>query len=274
LQYGLAQKLVFSKLKERTGGRLRFFISGGAPLSPQINKFFYSAGLTILEGYGLTETSPVISANTVEHFRIGTVGKPIRGVEVRIANDGEILTRGPNVMKGYYKNPEATAEAIDHESWFYTGDIGEIEDGFLKITDRKKDIIVTAGGKNLAPQPIENRLKTNKYVSQAVMLGDKRKYPVVLIVPNWDQLEKWAAEQNIVWTSRAELLKMPTIQAKMEKEVKSELTGLGSYETPQKIGLLEHDFSIERGELTPKLSVKRRVVEKTNADFIESLYAE
>jgi long-chain acyl-CoA synthetase len=274
LKYGLAQKLVFSKLKERTGGRMRFFISGGAPLSPQINKFFFSAGLTILEGYGLTETSPVISANTVQHFRIGTVGKPLVGVEVRIASDGEILTRGPHVMKGYYKAPEATAEAIDHEGWFYTGDIGEIDDGFLKITDRKKDIIVTAGGKNLAPQPIENRLKTNKYVSQAVMIGDKRKFPVVLIVPNWDQLEKWAAEQNIVWTSRAELLKMPTIQAKMEKEVKSELTGLGSYETPKKVGLLEHDFSIERGELTPKLSVKRRVVEKTNADMIERLYAE
>jgi len=274
VQYGLAQKLVFSKLKERTGGRMRFFISGGAPLSPQINKFFYSAGLTILEGYGLTETSPVISANTVEQFRIGTVGKPLAGVEVRIASDGEILTRGPHVMKGYYKAPEATAEAIDHEGWFRTGDIGEIEDGFIKITDRKKDIIVTAGGKNLAPQPIENRLKTNKYVSQAVMIGDKRKFPIVLIVPDWDQLEKWAAEQNIVWTSRAELLRMPTIQAKMEKEVKGELTGLGSYETPKKVGLLEHDFSIERGELTPKLSVKRRVVEKTNAELIERLYAE
>jgi len=273
-KYSLAQKLVFSKLKERTGGRMRFFISGGAPLSPQINKFFFSAGLTILEGYGLTETSPVISANTVANFRIGTVGKPLVGVEVRIASDGEILTRGPHVMKGYYKAPEATAEAIDHEGWFHTGDIGEIEDGFVKITDRKKDIIVTAGGKNLAPQPIEIRLKTNKYVSQAVMIGDKRKYPIVLIVPDWDQLEKWAAEQNIVWTSRAELLKMPTIQAKMEKEVKGELTGLGSYETPKKVGLLEHDFSIERGELTPKLSVKRRVVEKTNADVIEGLYAE
>jgi long-chain acyl-CoA synthetase len=273
-QYGLAQKLVFSKLKERTGGRMRFFISGGAPLSPQINKFFYSAGLTILEGYGLTETSPVISANTVEHFRIGTVGKPLAGVEVRIASDGEILTRGPHVMKGYYQAPDATAEAIDQDGWFHTGDIGEITEGFIKITDRKKDIIVTAGGKNLAPQPIENRLKTNKYVSQAVMLGDRRKFPIVLIVPNWDQLEKWAAGQNIVWTSRAELLQMPTIQAKMEKEVKSELTGLGSYETPKKVGLLEHDFSIERGELTPKLSVKRRVVEQGNAELIERLYAE
>ncbi len=273
-QYGLAQKLVFSKLKERTGGRMRFFISGGAPLSPTINKFFYSAGLTILEGYGLTETSPVISSNTVADFRIGTVGKPIRGVEVRIASDGEILTRGPHVMKGYYKSPEATAEAIDHEGWFHTGDIGELNDGFVKITDRKKDIIVTAGGKNIAPQPIEIVLKTNKYVSQAVMIGDKRKYLIVLIVPDWDQLEKWAAEQNIVWTSRAELLKMPTIQAKMEKAVKDELSGLASYETPKKIGLLEHDFSIERGELTPKLSVKRRVVEQSYAELIESLYVE
>lgn len=273
-QYGIAQKLVFSKLKERTGGRMRFFISGGAPLSPQINKFFYSAGLTILEGYGLTETSPVISANTIANFRIGTVGKPIAGVDVRIASDGEILTRGPHVMTGYYKAPEATADAIDHEGWFHTGDIGEIDDGFVKITDRKKDIIVTAGGKNIAPQPIENRLKTNKYVSQAVMIGDKRKFLIVLIVPNWDQVEKWAAERNIVWTSRAELLNMPTIQSKMEQEVKGELTGLGSYETPKKVGLLEHDFSIERGELTPKLSVKRRVVEKTNADVIERLYAE
>lgn len=273
-QYGLAQKLVFSKLKERTGGRMRFFISGGAPLSPQISKFFYSAGLTILEGYGLTETSPVITASTAEDLRIGYVGKPLRGVEVRIANDGEILTRGPHVMKGYYKNPEATAEAIDNESWFHTGDIGELQDGFLKITDRKKDIIVTAGGKNLAPQPIENQLKTNKYVSQAVMIGDKRAYPIVLIAPDWDQLEKWAAAQNIVWTSRAELVKMPTIQSKMEKEVKSELSGLASYETPKKVGLLEHDFSIERGELTPKLSVKRRVVEKSYAELIESMYAE
>jgi long-chain acyl-CoA synthetase len=274
MQYGIAQKLVFSKLKERVGGRLRFFISGGAPLSPTINKFFYSAGLTILEGYGLTETSPVISANTFEDFRIGSVGKPIRGVEVAIADDGEILTRGPHVMQGYFNRPDATAEAIDSEGWFHTGDIGELNDGFLRITDRKKDIIVTAGGKNLAPQPIENRIKTNKYVSQAVMIGDKRKFPIVLIVPNWDQLEKWAAEQGIVWTQRSELMVMPTIQAKMEKEVKSELTGLGSYETPKKIGLLEHDFSIERGELTPKLSVRRRVVEQTNAGLIEELYRE
>lgn len=274
LQYDIAKKLVFSKLQQRTGGNLRFFVSGGAPLSPEIARFFYSAGLTILEGYGLTETSPVISCNTSAAIRIGTVGRPIAGVEVMIAPDGEILSRGPHIMQGYYNNEAATQEAIDTEGWFHTGDIGVLEDGFLRITDRKKDIIVTAGGKNIAPQPIEGRLKTNKYVSQAVMIGDKRKFPIVLIVPNWDQLEKWAASQNIVWTSRAELLKMPTINAKMEKEVFAELEGLANFERPKKLALLEHDFSIERGELTPKLSVKRKVVERDYRDRIDALYAE
>ena len=271
-QYGLAQKLVFSKLKERTGGRLKYFVSGGAPLAPSINKFFYAAGLTILEGYGLTETSPVIGVNSPDAFRIGSVGKPVAGVEVRIAEDGEILTKGPHVMKGYYNRPDATAEAIDADGWFHTGDIGVLEDGFLRITDRKKDIIVTAGGKNIAPQPIENRIKLNKYVSQAVMIGDKRKYPVVLVVPNWDNLEKWAALKNIIWTERRQLLEMPTIQAKMDKEVRKQLDGLASFETPKKVGLLEHDFSIERGELTPKLSVKRKVVDASYKTLIDSLY--
>ncbi len=273
-QYGLAQKLVFSKLQERTGGRLRYFVSGGAPLAPSINKFFYAAGLKILEGYGLTETSPVIAVNSEEDFRIGTVGKPVAGVEVRIAPDGEILTRGPHVMKGYYNKPDATAESIDADGWFHTGDIGVLEDDFLRITDRKKDIIVTAGGKNIAPQPIENRVKLNKYVSQAVMIGDKRKYPVILVVPNWDNLEKWAALKNIIWTDRAQLLQMPTIQAKMHKEVLSQLEGLASFETPKKVGLLEHDFSIERGELTPKMSVKRKVVDASYKALIDGLYEE
>ena len=272
-QYALAQRLVFSKLKARTGGRLRYFVSGGAPLAPEINKFFYAAGLVILEGYGLTETSTVIAVNTPANFRLGTVGKPVPGVEVAIAPDGEILTRGPNVMKGYFNKPAATAEAIDTSGWFHTGDIGELRDGFLTITDRKKDIIVTAGGKNIAPQPIENRIKTNKYVSQAVMIGDKRKYPVVLIVPNWDSLEKWAKVRNLLWTDRAQLLEMPTIRAKLEREVMGELEGLARYETPKKIGLLEHDFSIERGELTPTLKVKRRVVDKAYKEMIDSLYA-
>ena len=271
-QYALAQKLVFSKLKARTGGRMRYFVSGGAPLAPEINKFFFAAGLTILEGYGLTETSPVIGVNTPEHFRIGTIGKPIAGVEVKIAPDGEILTRGPHVMKGYYNNPEATAEAIDVEGWFHTGDIGVIEDGFIRITDRKKDIIVTAGGKNIAPQPIENMVKTNKYVSQAVMIGDRRKFPILLVVPNFEQLEKWAKLKNIIWTDRSQLLMMPTIHAKMDQEVRSKLTGLAPFESPKKIALLGSDFSVESGELTPTLKVKRRVIEKNYKSLIDSLY--
>ncbi len=273
-QYAIAQKLVFSKLKTRTGGRLRYFVSGGAPLSPDINKFFYAAGLEILEGYGLTETSPVIAVNTPENFRIGTVGKPIDGVEIRIASDGEILTRGPHVMKGYYNKPEATREAIEPDGWFHTGDIGELRDGFLAITDRKKDIIVTAGGKNIAPQPLENKVKTNKYVAQAVMLGDKRKFPSMLVVPNFDQLERWATKRNIIWTDRAQLLRMPTIQAKMEQEVNKELAGAAHFEIPKKIGLIEHDFSIEKGELTPTQKVKRRAIDKHYKALIDSLYDE
>jgi long-chain acyl-CoA synthetase len=272
MKYSLAQKLVFSKLKERTGGRLRYFVSGGAPLAPEINKFFYAAGLVILEGYGLTETSPVISCNTPESFRIGTVGKPFPGVEVRIASDGEILTRGRHVMAGYYQNEEATKEAIDPDGWFHTGDIGLLDDGYLRITDRKKDIIVTAGGKNIAPQPIENAIRTNKYVSQAVMIGDKRKFPVLLVVPNWDQLERWAGRRNIIWTQRSQLLEMPTIRAKMEKEVAKQTAELAKFEAPKKIALLEHDFSIERGELTPTLKVKRRVIDRDYKALIDSLY--
>src|SRR2546426_6994794 len=273
-QYALAQKLVFSKLKARTGGRLRYFVSGGAPLAPEINKFFYAAGLVILEGYGLTETSPVIAVNTPEDFRIGTVGKPIDGVEVKIAADGEILTRGPHVMKGYYNKPEATREALEPDGWFHTGDIGELRDGFLAITDRKKDIIVTAGGKKVAPQPLENKVKTNKYVAQAVMIGDKRKFPSMLIVPNFDQLEKWAMKRNIIWTDRAQLLRMPTIQAKIEKEVNKELEGAAHFELPKRIGLLEHDFSIDSGELTPTQKVKRRAIDKHYKALIDSLYEE
>jgi long-chain acyl-CoA synthetase len=272
LKYAVAQRLVFSKLQARTGGRLRYFVSGGAPLAPDINKFFYAAGLVILEGYGLTETSPVIAVNTPAAFRIGTVGKIFPGVEVMIAPDGEILARGPNVMKGYYNKPEATREAIDAEGWFHTGDIGEFRDGFLAITDRKKDIIVTAGGKKIAPQPIENSLKTDKYISQAVVIGDKRKFPVVLVVPNWEQLERWAKIKNLLWTDRSQLLAMPIVHAKMEKEVYGKLEGLAKFEMPKKVALLEHDFSVDRGELTPTLKVKRRVIDNTYREVIDQLY--
>ncbi|MGQ0639938.1 MAG: AMP-dependent synthetase/ligase [Gemmatimonadaceae bacterium] len=271
--FAVGDKLVFSKLRARTGGRLHYFVSGGAPLSPEINKFFYAAGLTILEGYGLTETSPVIGVNTPSAFRIGTIGRPIAGVEVMIAPDGEILTRGPHVMLGYYNKPDATREAIDSEGWFHTGDIGELDDGFLRITDRKKDLIVTAAGKNIAPQPIENAIKTNKFVSQVVMIGDRRRHTALLVVPNFDQLEKWARQSNLTWTDRAQLIVLPAVQAKMEKEIAEHLRGLASYETPKRIGLLANDFSVESGELTPTLKVKRRVIDKNYKALIDELYA-
>jgi len=271
----IADRLVFAKLRARTGGRIRFFVSGGAPLSADIAKFFFAAGLPILEGYGLTESSPVICINPLNRPKLGTVGPAITGVEVRIAEDGEILARGPNIMRGYHNQPEATREAVDTDGWLHTGDIGELDaDGYLRITDRKKDIIVTAGGKNIAPQPIENRIKTNPFIVNAVMIGDRRKYPIMLVVPNRDALIAWATERGLPTADYERLLEHPDAMAKVEREVMGNLRDLATYETPKKFVLLAQDFSIEGNELTPTLKVKRRVVEQRYRDAIERLYAE
>ncbi|MEZ4457671.1 MAG: long-chain fatty acid--CoA ligase [Gemmatimonadales bacterium] len=271
----LADRLVFAKLRRRVGGRLRYFISGGAPLSPEIARFFAAAGLPILEGYGLTETSPVITVNTPTHHRIGTVGQAVPGVTVRIAEDGEIVVRGPNVMRGYFNKPDATAEAIDGEGWFHTGDIGEVDaDGYLRITDRKKDLIATAGGKKIAPQPIEGLLRQNKFISNAVMLGDRRKFPIMLLAPAFPELEAWARAAGLSWQSREELVGLPAVQSHLEAEARKHLRDLARYEVPKKFLVVPRDFSIESGELTPKLSVKRKVVEAHYQEAIDALYAD
>jgi long-chain acyl-CoA synthetase len=273
LAYRLADRLVFSKLRAQTGGRMRFFVSGAAPLLPEIAKFFYAAGLPILEGYGLTETAPVISVNPLDAPRVGTVGKVLPGIELQIAADGEILVRGPNVMQGYYHKADKTKEVLDEDGWFHTGDIGEVdEDGYLRITDRKKDIIVTAGGKNIAPQPIENRVKASTFVANAVMIGDKRKFPIILVVPDRDALRHWAKERSLATDDPARLLGLPDIAAKIEREVMVMLRDLAGYQMPKKVVLIEEDFTEENGALTPSLKVKRHVVEERYQDRIEACY--
>jgi len=275
--YGLADKLVLSKVREGLGGRVRFCVSGGAPLPVFVNEFFQSIGVQILEGYGLTETSPVIAVNGVSPnmTRIGTVGKPIREVEVKIADDGELCVKGPNVMTGYWNLPEKTGEVFDEDGYFLTGDIAEIDaDGFVKITDRKKDLIVTAGGKNVAPQPIENELKRSPLIDNAVLIGDRRPYIIALISPNQEELESWASDKGIAYDSIEELTKHPDLVAGYAKMISDTNKDLARYEQIKKHIVLPLMLSIEGGHLTPTLKVKRRVVEKDYSELVESMYAE
>lgn len=270
----LANKLVFSKVYAKTGGRVRFFLCGGAPLSKDIGEFFYAIGLTIIEGYGLTETSPVITANTFENLKFGTVGKPIPGVDVRIDEDGEILTKGPNVMNGYYKKEAASREVFEG-GWFHTGDIGHFdEEGFLVITDRKKDIIVTSGGKNVAPQPIEGILNLNPYISTALVIGDSRKFISALVVPNFEKLEEYAKQNNISFEDHCDLVKKEEIVRFIQEQVDRSAPNLASYEKVKKIALLDKEFEIEKGEITPTLKVKRNIVEEKYKGIIDAMYRE
>jgi long-chain acyl-CoA synthetase len=274
LKLKVADRLVFHKIRERLGGRFRYALSGGAPLGRDVAEFFWGAGIPIFEGYGLTETSPVITVNGPGAVRLGTVGRPVPGVTVRIAEDGEILSRGPNTMKGYWNLPKATTEAIDEEGWFHTGDIGVLEDGFLRITDRKKELIVNAYGKNVAPAPIENSLKSSPLISQAVVLGDRRKFISALLVPEFDQLKGWAGKQGISTGDVATLLADPRVRALFANEVARVNAELPSFEQVVAWELMDHEFTLETGELTPTQKVKRRVINEKYGAIIDRLYAE
>lgn len=271
----IADKLVFSKLRERMGGRLRFFVSGGAPLAREIAEFFHAAGILILEGYGLTETTPVISANRPDSYKLGSVGQPLHNLEVQIAPDGEILVRGPSIMKGYYNRPEETREVLSEDGWFSTGDIGYLDqDNFLHITDRKKDIIVTAGGKNIAPQNIENLLKLNRYIDQVCVIGDKRKFLTALLVPSFPELEAVARENGIPTDDNKKLVEHPRIQQLFQEAVDEVNAHLARYETLKKFEVLPVEFTQETGELTPTLKVKRKVVSTKFKGEIDQMYEE
>jgi long-chain acyl-CoA synthetase len=272
-QQKLADALVYRKIRIGMGGRLRLISSGGAPLSKELAEFFWAVGIPIYQGYGLTETSPIVSSNYPEN-RMGSSGKPIPNVQVRAAEDGEILVKGPCVMQGYYKNPEATREVLSEDGWFRTGDIGHVDkDNYLFITDRKKDLIKTAAGKFVAPQPIENALKTSPYVLNAMVVGDKRKFIVALIVPNPATVAAKAADQGIKFASNTKLAAHPWVHALIDSEVKRLTVHLAQYETIKRFALLPEDFTFDNGSLTFTLKLKRRVVEQQYASVIESLYA-
>jgi long-chain acyl-CoA synthetase len=274
-KWWLADQLLFSKIRAGLGGRLRLVSSGGAPLSKELAEFFWAVGVPIYQGYGLTETSPVISSNAPGANKIGTVGQPIRNVEVRIAGDGEILVRGPCVMQGYYHKPDETRAAFTEDAWLKTGDIGRLdEDGFLAVTDRKKELLKTAAGKFVAPQPIENRLKSSPFILNAIVIGDKRKFVSLLLVPNFAAVEAKAREQGIAFHSRVELTEHPWVHDLIDHEVDRLTENLAQYEKPKRFALLPEDFTFANGELTYTLKLKRRIIEERYHQAIEQLYAD
>jgi long-chain acyl-CoA synthetase len=273
LKYKIADQLVFSKIRTKFGGRVRMTVSGGAPLSAELCEFFHAAGIKVVEGYGLTETTAAISVNRPDDFSFGTVGKPLGNTEFRFAEDGEIQTRGDMVFREYFKNPTATAEVFTDDGWFCTGDIGEItQRGFLKITDRKKELIKTSGGKYIAPQKLENLLKGVRFISQAMIYGDREKYIVALITLNEAEIQKWAASQGISFTNFEDLTKKAKVLDLVQKEINGVNTHLAHFETIKKFRILPKDLSIEAGELTPSLKLKRKVCTERYKDYIQSLY--
>lgn len=272
LQDAVAHRLVFARIHETLGGNVKYMLSGGAPLAREIAEFFHAAGILILEGYGLTETTPALTVNRPASFRLGTVGQPLDCCEIRIAEDGEILARGANVASGYYRRPEATAESWDDDGWFRTGDIGEIDtDGFLRITDRKKDLLKTSGGKYIAPQKIENLLKLQPHISQAVVIGDQRKFCVALITMDPAMMGEFARERGLP-ADPASLVQDPAVVSLIDGQVASVNQYLASFESIKYFRVLPQDFTVESGELTPSLKVKRKVVSERYRDVIESMY--
>lgn len=272
LKHKLADKLVFGKLREKTGGKLRFFISGGAALARELGQFFEAAGMLIIEGYGLTESSPVIAANRLNDYKFGTVGKTMPGVEIKIAKDGEILAYGPNIMQGYYKNRKETEETIK-DGWLYTGDIGVFDaEGFLIITDRKKHLFKTSGGKYIAPTPIENMFLASKYIDQFILIGDRRMFLSALIVPDYEALKEYADANRIQYKTVEELIDMKQIYELLDRELDQFQKKLANFERVRKFAILDKPFTIETGELTPSLKVKRKVIEERYKDLIEDMY--
>jgi long-chain acyl-CoA synthetase len=276
LRHKVADLILFDKLRNAMGGRIRILVSGGAALSNEVSLAFLGAGLPIVQGYGLTETSPVITAGQLHDIRVGTSGKPIRNVEVRIAADGEIETRGPHVMQGYWHKPEETRAVIGDDGWFKTGDIGSLDtDGFLTITDRKKELLKTSGGKYIAPQPVEQMIKGSRFVNQVVVIGNDRKFASALIVPDWEQLEAYAKYKGIDGlNSHADFCHSPRIIDLFERQIAGRTQSLAQFEKVKRIALLDREFTVEGDELTPTLKVKRRVIDQKYRDVIDRLYSE